>query len=582
MKEKVKRSLSTKLLCIGLAMMLLGSVLAAVIQTDFGNVELKEVELVTSENASIAGLLYIPKGASAENPRPAIICVHGGNSNRQAQSSFAIEFARRGYVAFSIDTSKNGRSSQTAAASNGHIAAIEYIQSLDFVDQENIGAEGHSMGGFILSAIANNGIQGIKSVLLNGVSVGFNEGVDPSPESLHVNICYVIGQYDENAGPTNWKVNGPRYAHTAPDVKLVFGTDDDIKVGEWYGSAEENNLRIMYQPAQFHTWMLYSPAVVKLNLDFFATTMEGGSSLDSGSQIWMWKEVGTAVSYIGLFLIVFALMGILLGRLWFRPAITERMQPQMKSSPLYWICVLLMAVVPIIAVQPIYLKEKEIFSKVPYLIVEHINGVLLWQLVTVAIILVINIVMKKMTKEYDWTQDKKLYVVEWKSVGRSALVAAIAFGLSYTAVHLAYFFFKAPVEFLQAEADLFTLLRFQTFLAYLPFYGVYYLLLGYVQMSGLDVQDGSGRRLYLLTTLTNALGIVLFALVFYGSVPIYGISLLHSSRFVGGVLVNFIPGILICSILQVYAYRKTGNIYTGAFTSALIFTWMSVASGCLI
>jgi len=573
---------SKKALIIGLILMLFGSLLAMFIQTDFGKVEIKEVSFVTNDNAVLAGMLYIPKTASAKNPRPAVVCVHGGNSTRHLQSAFAIELARRDYVVFAIDQTKNGLSSLNPAAENGNLAAVAYVKTLDFVDKNNIGVEGHSMGGGVFTAVVNNRVPGVRSAVLNGVSLRVIDEVDPSPASLHMNVAYVIGQYDENAGPTNWRVNGPRYANTAPDVKRVFGVTEDIEVGRIYGSVSQNNVRVMYQPKTWHVWMLYSTTAVKLNLDFFNMTMVGSNGLDTQKQIWMWKEIGVSISYIGLFAVIFGLLGILANIALFKPALTEIASPQMSNSLMYWIFLLLITIAPIIAVQPLYMRGNALLQKLPYYIGTHINGILFWQLVTVAIILVINLLLKKVTPGYDWNIDKKLYAVGWKSIGMSFIMGLIIFIAAYSLTHFVYFLFNVPVKLLQGEADLFTLIRFKAFIAYLPLYTLYYLVLCYAQMSGLDVKGGSTKQLYIVTIVANLLGILIFTALFYGTVPFMGISVLHNQRFAAGVLAAFIPGIIACSLFEVYAYKKTGNIYAGAFANALIFAWLSVASGGLI
>jgi len=44
------------------------------------------------------------------------------------------------------------------------------------------------------------------------------------------------------------------------------------------------------------------------------------------------------------------------------------------------------------------------------------------------------------------------------------------------------------------------------------------------------------------------------------------------------VAIQFLPLMTIVALVKTYFYRKTGHVYAGAFASAMLITWIVVAS----
>lgn len=138
------------LLAVALFLILVGDLLASAIQTDFGKVKVTDVRFVVENSGTeMNALLYVPKSATPQNPAPGILCIHGYLNNSGTQDGFAIEFARRGYVALAIDQTGHGYSAPPALVNTfGGPDGFQYLRSRDFVDKNNIGLSGHSMGGW--------------------------------------------------------------------------------------------------------------------------------------------------------------------------------------------------------------------------------------------------------------------------------------------------------------------------------------------------------------------------------------------------------------------------------------------------
>ena len=133
---------------------------------------LDEANMVSSEvirfesfdGLEIPSILYKPKGASASNPAPVMVYVHGGpgGQTRKGFNSQIQYMLHHGYGILGV----NNRGSSGYGAEFYHlddkrhgqedlqdiIASKEYLQSLSWVDDNKIGVMGGSYGGFMTLA----------------------------------------------------------------------------------------------------------------------------------------------------------------------------------------------------------------------------------------------------------------------------------------------------------------------------------------------------------------------------------------------------------------------------------------------
>ena len=185
-----------KLFHIGWVAILLGALLAHFIQTS-DNISIKDIRFTGNDGQTLSALLYVPKGITNKNKAPAILAVHGYINTRETQSGFAIEYARRGYIVLALDQTGHGYSSAPAFSNGfGGPAALKYLRSLDIVDVENIGLEGHSMGGWTVLAAASAMPDAYKSIVLEGSSTGAPFAAEATAEWPR-NLAIVFSKYDE-------------------------------------------------------------------------------------------------------------------------------------------------------------------------------------------------------------------------------------------------------------------------------------------------------------------------------------------------------------------------------------------------
>ena len=98
-----------KLLIISLVITLCFSFLACLFNTGMFSVNVSRISFDTA-NGKLSGLLYMPKDASASNPKPTVIVTHGYLNSAEMQDANAIELSRRGYVVLALDMYDHGHS----------------------------------------------------------------------------------------------------------------------------------------------------------------------------------------------------------------------------------------------------------------------------------------------------------------------------------------------------------------------------------------------------------------------------------------------------------------------------------------
>ena len=180
----------------GIVLILAGGLLAYLTQTS-GGIRIQDVRFAGAKGNTMSALLYVPPNATAQTPAPGILAVHGYINSRETQDGFAIEFARRGYVVLALDQTGHGYSDPPAFANGfGGPDGLAHLRSLDMVDKNNIGLEGHSMGGWTILAAATAMPNDYKAMVLEGSSTGKPFAADGTP-TWPRNLALVFAQYEE-------------------------------------------------------------------------------------------------------------------------------------------------------------------------------------------------------------------------------------------------------------------------------------------------------------------------------------------------------------------------------------------------
>ena len=137
----------------------------------------------------VAGILNIPENAEEKKQNPAIVCVHPGSScKEQTAGIYAKKLAELGYVTIVFDASYQGESEgepryieEPAARVEDIRSAVDYLTTLDFVDENRIGVLGVCAGGgyAVNAAMTDKRIKAIGTVVGANIGRVYRESNDP-------------------------------------------------------------------------------------------------------------------------------------------------------------------------------------------------------------------------------------------------------------------------------------------------------------------------------------------------------------------------------------------------------------------
>ncbi len=585
---------TTLVLAAALVLVLAGSLIAYVAQTSNGSLIVRDVRFVGTNGTMMSGLLYIPDGVTNENPAPGVLAIHGYINSRETQDGFAIEFARRGYVTLALDQTGHGYSDPPAFANGfGGPDGLAYLRSLDIVDKDNIGISGHSMGGWAVLAAAGTYPEDYKAIILEGSSTGLPFG---GSAEFPRNLAVIFSEWDEFAAPMwgaeeyysseNEGVEVAKDIVDTPKLQTVFGTEEAVVVEQLYGDIEEGTARMLYMPRATHPGDHISSAAISNAIEWFGMTLEGSNDRSPGSQIWQWREIGGFIGFIGLVMFMFPLGAMLLETSFFK----ELVEPVPEFKGLkgwgWWVGVLLAAAIPIITYYWFQNQAGDWFDTGAFWPQNITTGLVTWALgngaISLVLFLIWHFVLNKNTgataANYGLLSDGGISL---RKIGKSLLLAISIIVPAYMLLSIADWLFKIDFRLWVLALKLMNARQFGIMLAYLPFFGAFFLVLSTTLTSQLRRADAAGqpvslRNAMLINAAITSVGFVVLLLIQYiplltGSAMPLGEPLLTIVAF------QFVPLMIVVGLILTYFFRKTGRIYTGAFLCAIFITWYIVA-----
>ncbi|WP_417477676.1 S9 family peptidase [Maricaulis sp.] len=127
-------------------------------------VDAEVVRFASFDGVQIPGIMYRPHGSSADNPVPALVMVHGGpgGQSRIGYSAMIQHLVNHGYAVYAANNRGSSGYGKTffhmddrrhgEEDLNDIVAAGDYLRSLDWVRDDQVGVIGGSYGGFMTVA----------------------------------------------------------------------------------------------------------------------------------------------------------------------------------------------------------------------------------------------------------------------------------------------------------------------------------------------------------------------------------------------------------------------------------------------
>ncbi|WP_225714421.1 alpha/beta hydrolase family protein [Bradyrhizobium semiaridum] len=558
---------------LGIVLIVAGGLLAYVTQTA-GGIRIQDVRFKGAKGNTMSALLYIPPNATPQIPVPGILAVHGYINSRETQDGFAIEFARRGYVVLALDQTGHGYSDPPSFANGfGGPDGLAYLRSLEIVDKENIGLEGHSMGGWTVLAAAAAMPNDYKSMVLEGSSTGkpfAAEGTTSWPR----NTALVFAQYEEFPD-LMWGVQRARDVTASPKLWALFGTQSAVEPGKVYGDPAAGTARVLYTPAITHPAEHISSEAIGYALDWFATTLKGGTPRPVDDQIWFRKELGTLLALLGFIALVIGTFdGLLEAPAFSRlrlPAVADgTMPPHEAATGRRWTAAfILTAFLPALTYYPAFALGGTFVTPSAVLPQGITNQILVWAIVNGLITLVLMRLAPKRASRGGL-------------IGQSVVIALAAVAVGYAALWLAYLAFKIDFRFWIVALKLMSAKQFLIFLIYLIPFTAYFVVALHVLHRNFSTMDAPRGALYLTNIFALTFGFIVLLVLQYGTMWLTGklFNPVPDPGFVPLstiVAIQFVPLLAIVAVIATFTWRRTGSSLPGALISGLLVTWYIVA-----
>lgn len=554
-----------RLAALGAILIIAGSVLAFLVQGS-GGVEVREARWRTPEGAVMSGLLYRPPGLEAGRRAPAVLLSHGYINTREMQSPFAIELARRGFVVLAMDmTGHGGSGGNVGAAGFGGPSALAFLRSQPFVDRDQIGLAGHSMGGGPVLAAARAEPEGYRAVVLVGSAPGLFGPPDEARPDFPRNLNVVFGGLDEFSA-LMWRTPKGTDLPGSEKLKAVFGVASPVEPGRIYGDPTLGTARRLDLPRITHPWEHFSSGGVAPAVDWMQARLEGEARpLPAGDQVWVWKEAGTLLALVGAGLLLLGAFELALGLPWLGQL---RRSPEPAAAVRGiggWLALGLTAVLPALTYLP-FMKLGALWFPSALFPQWVQNQLLAWTLANTVLAIVIALFLRRGRPVFSVDIPRSL-VAAVLSVGAVALALAAVDRLLHVDFRFWVIGFRPLTE-----------ARWPIFLAYLPLWTLHCVIV-VRGLCALLAVDGASRRLtYLTAAGVMGGGFFVLAALQYATLFATGLLLTPTEPLNVIVALQFIPLLALVGIIAVFTWRRTNSYLPGALICALFLSWY-VTSG---
>lgn len=540
MKRKPNLPLIAWLVC--LAVMIASMSLAAAFQTDFGKIEVTS-GVLESDGGAITYKLYRPISATAENPAPAVLLMHGYQNDKDTSAAYALELARRGIVALSMDEYGHGGTSIGMLArgythhklpnwdkvvngperyllmmnfntsdfytnlqdvpgdtlgdtSMGGRTMYQYLSTLPFVDAANMGVTGHSMGTWSSWCVAASNPD-IKAVVLQCGEL-FPQSYYDSSNIRFNNVLLIQSRYDEFTSFLDYTKSVPDdLVNTKLRYKEFALQDSPIQWDTTYGSFADGTARRMELITNAnHRLVTINSRAIATAMDWFEQAFGMEAPIASTNQTALAKESLLFLGTLAALASTLPLLLLLLKTKFFAccaqrmPSRPETLLPRKK-----WWGAALTAVVISGLSYPfltqlghglVPLPENEFRMTIG-------DGVITW---FVFLALVAFFMLRHWYKRgagkrmgatlYDLglASESAPRKLPWGIIGKSALLALLLAGSLYVYVTASGYAFSLDFRFIWPLLKPFTWERFLQFLLYLPFYLIFFLINGGAKLYG--------------------------------------------------------------------------------------------------
>lgn len=591
-----------KLLWILLAIVVLSSLGAARIQTAGGDIRVQSIKIPTQNGQWLVADLFRPLSATSDNPAPLVVVVPGFQRSKEALSNVAIELARRGIVAISIDPYAQGGSSASlsrmAATTEGYgmFAVVEYAAgtpNLNYIDKARIGSTGHSAGGnaairganfFGKEAQRTGEPSKLHSVFVSGYVLTLTEEVLKDVRS-NVGVSYAF--YDEGAYRNELKNADMRRAPEA--LRTVnLGRDpglpsiDEVELGRYYGDISNRSLRVVHNERILHPFQPYIIEATANQIEYFEKAFELDSGMSSRSQTWYWKELLSLISLVAAVILLIPLGQALLRLPVFASLVHSIPPPLPKPSGrgrvLFWSLFAIAALIACFSYIPMAELSQALFIKAStreqtwFFPQRMNNAVMMWAVLNGTVgFLMFWLTYRFHGKQHDVVPEMWGIQVARRELARTLLLAITIFAVYYLLLFTMYYLFHVDYRFLFMGIRVFRPIELLLLLVYAPFFFIFFLSSSLRVNAAMRTEGQPEWKGMLLAGIGNSLGLLLIVVVQYVTFAVTGTVYWTDGWLYVNLLFAVVPMMFVLPYFNRYFFRMTGRVYLGPMVTCLVF-----------
>lgn len=544
---------------------------ANAVMTNFYKVDVTTTYTKTASSDTVSLRVYRPKEATSNNKAPAIVFAHGLSTTKESYTQYAIELSRRGYVVVTPDMLNHGGSDITSfetfftdPTSDGYgvYSAVKYMANLDYVDTDQIGIAGHSMGGnatnmsIMLDNMSNEPL--IDAVYLVSSNPTFKDNKDNWTNiygDRSVGLFYstydhvYFSSVDDNGIP----VSAQDFMNSSEAKSFVnFGKNPSIlqseKVLSGHTYSNEVNgkqaIRRIIQEDVIHSYAQGGDKAISSLVGFFQDTFEAPKYKVESSLIGNIYQVLSFLGLIGSLTIGVFVVAVLTKLDFFKELAAQkdkklRKAPNKQGKVWFWALTIINCIFAFISISLIFSNGLGYFV-IPQLPQQVSNIFALWSLANGIFILITSFSSYFLygRKQGDSLKEWGV-IISFKKLLKSILLSIISIASILSVVYIAAYVFQMDLRvYLWGIRDI-PLDHLYLVLTYVPFYLLF----------GIAVSIAINSAYYSKI----------------GKEPTWVNDLFFA-------FMNFIPAFVI-TVVGYYLFMKTG-VQPNIFGSTFTFTYM--------
>lgn len=392
----------------------------------------------------------------------------------------------------SIDADADG----VKDSSMGGIAAYKWMQTQPFIQTDNIGITGHSMGTWASWSVAA-ACQDHKAVVLQCGEV-FGENIYDSGNIAFNNVLMLQARYDEFNYFRDYR------QETVSDEMLQSGIRDSFftaagknasaspyQFNTLYGSFDNGTARQVTLLETNHRLTTHNAKGIAAAMDWFVTALHANTAIASDNLIYLYKELLVLFAMLAVMAALCPAVLLFVSLPFFQTVIQDRKasgrEPKLMTRKQWWINALISVLLGGITYPFMTQLGHGLFPFPENIFRMTIgNGFLIWYMTLAVITICMTVVSRLINKKkgvvnldyYDLGLSGEDHAdhLDWMLLLKSLLLALLVVTGMYLLVLLFQAVFQLDLRFIWPFFKGFAGERFLQFLVYLPFYALFFIV----------------------------------------------------------------------------------------------------------